>query len=239
MGVRPSRAHGQQSGGGHAALTKDERDRLRVIVMLFVFCVLFWAAFEQQGGLMNLYTADKTDRFLGAFEVPAGWFQSANPFFIVVLGPIFATLWSRLGARGRNPASPVKMIFGLLLTALGFLFMVASTYQQGAEGKASMAWVLLAYMFHTMGELCISPVGLSMTTKLAPARLASLIMGVWFLNNFAGNFLSGQIGGLTERLGDATIFGGIAAALLIFAVMLWAISGKLVDWMHGAETITV
>jgi POT family proton-dependent oligopeptide transporter len=239
LGTQPSRAHGRLAGGGHAPLTSEERDRLRVIVMLFVFCVLFWAAFEQQGGLMNLYTAEKTDRFLGAFEIPAGWFQSANPFFIVALGPVFAVLWDRLGARGRNPASPVKMIFGLLLTALGFLFMVGSTHQQSLAGKASMAWVLLAYMFHTMGELCISPVGLSMTTKLAPARLASLIMGVWFLNNFAGNFLSGQIGGMTERLSDATIFGGIALALVIFAAMLWAISGKLVDWMHGAETISV
>jgi POT family proton-dependent oligopeptide transporter len=90
-----------------------------------------------------------------------------------------------------------------------------------------------------MGELCISPVGLSMTTKLAPARLASLIMGVWFLNNFAGNFLSGQIGALTERLGDGVIFGGIAAACALFALLLWAVSGRLVRWMHGAEAISV
>jgi POT family proton-dependent oligopeptide transporter len=129
------------------------------------------------------------------------------------------------------------MIFGLILTALGFLLMVGSTYDHGSDGKANMSWVLLAYLFHTMGELCISPVGLSMTTKLAPARLASVIMGVWFLNNFAGNYLSGLIGGMTDSLGDATIFAGIAGALLLFAVLLWSVSGLLVRWMHGAETV--
>lgn len=238
LGVKPSRPRG--AGGERlklVKLTRVEHDRLRVIFMLFVFCVLFWAAFEQQGGLMNLYTNFKTDRFIGGFEVPAGWFQSANPFFIVTLGPIFAALWSWLGRRGRNPASPVKMIFGLILTALGFLLMVGSTYDHGSDGKANMSWVLLAYLFHTMGELCISPVGLSMTTKLAPARLASVIMGVWFLNNFAGNYLSGLIGGMTDSLSDATIFAGIAGALLVFALLLWGVSGLLVRWMHGAETV--
>jgi len=236
LGVKPSRARG--AGGEKLSvprLTRIELDRLRVVFMLFVFCVLFWAAFEQQGGLMNLYTNDKTDRFIGGFEVPSGWFQSANPFFIVTLGPIFAALWSRLGRRRRNPASPVKMIFGLILTALGFLLMVGSTYDHGSAGKANMSWVLLAYLLHTMGELCISPVGLSMTTKLAPARLASVIMGVWFLNNFAGNYLSGLIGGMTDSLSDGTIFAGIAGALLLFAVLLWGVSGLLISWMHGAE----
>jgi POT family proton-dependent oligopeptide transporter len=223
------------SGGKHAPLTSDEVDRLRVIFMLFVFVVLFWAAFEQAGGLMNIYAQEKTDRMIGAFEVPAGWFQSLNPLFIVVLAPLFSSMWGWLGKSGRNPATPRKMVLGLVLTGIGFLAMVGAVYEHAATGKASMWWLVIAYFFHTTGELCISPVGLSMVTKLAPLRLASLMMGVWFLINFVANWLAGIIGSFAESLGELAIFGGLAATLFIFAVVLWLISGMLVRWMHGAE----
>ena len=227
-----------KSGGKKESLTAEEIDRLRVIFMLFVFIVLFWAAFEQAGGLMNLYAAEKTDRMLGGFEVPAGWFQSLNPLFIVLLAPIFSMAWAGLGAKGRNPPTPNKMVYGLILTGIGFLAMVAAVYDQAANGKASMLWLVIAYFFHTTGELCISPVGLSMVTKLAPLRLASLMMGVWFLINFVANWLSGIIGSFAEQLGELAIFGGIAATLFVFSVVLWLLSGTLVRWMHGAETVT-
>ena len=227
-----------KSGGKKESLTAEEIDRLRVIFMLFVFIVLFWAAFEQAGGLMNLYAAEKTDRMLGGFEVPAGWFQSLNPLFIVLLAPIFSMAWAGLGAKGRNPPTPNKMVYGLILTGIGFLAMVAAVYDQAANGKASMMWLVIAYFFHTTGELCISPVGLSMVTKLAPLRLASLMMGVWFLINFVANWLSGIIGSFAEQLGELAIFGGIAATLFVFSVVLWLLSGRLVRWMHGAETVT-
>jgi POT family proton-dependent oligopeptide transporter len=227
----------QQSGGKKDPLTPDEVDRLRVVFMLFVFIVLFWAGFEQAGGLMNLYAAEKTDRMVGAFEVPAGWFQSVNPLFIVLLAPLFSAMWSRLGAQGRSPATPRKMVAGLVLTGMGFLWMIAAVYDQAANGKASMWWLVLAYLFHTMGELCISPVGLSMVTKLAPLRLASLMMGVWFLINFVANWLAGIIGSFAESLGELTIFGGLAGTLFAFAIVLWGLSGTLVRWMHGAEDI--
>jgi POT family proton-dependent oligopeptide transporter len=239
IGIQPSAKQAAALAGGapKSPLTKVEFDRLRVIFTVFIFCVLFWGAYEQQGGLMNLYAQQKIDRVIGGFEIPAGWFQSVNPFFIVTLGPIFAALWEWLGARKRNPASPVKMVGGLLLTGFGFLLMVGATLQQSGGGKASMAWLILALMFHTMGELCISPVGLSMTTKLAPLRLASLIMGVWFLTNFGGNIMAGYVGALTEQLGDEAVFGGLAGALFVFAVILWAISAPLLRWMHGAEEV--
>jgi POT family proton-dependent oligopeptide transporter len=227
-----------KSGGKKEPLTNEEVDRLRVIFMLFVFIVLFWAAFEQAGGLMNLYAAEKTDRMVGAFEVPAGWFQSLNPLFIVLLAPLFSVAWARLGAQGRNPPTPNKMVYGLILTGIGFLAMVAAVYDQAANGKASMLWLVIAYFFHTTGELCISPVGLSMVTKLAPLRLASLMMGVWFLINFVANWLSGIIGSFAEQLGELAIFGGIAATLFAFSVVLWLLSGTLVRWMHGAEKVT-
>jgi len=202
-----------------------------------VFIVLFWTAFEQAGGLMNLYASEKTDRLIGSFEVPAGWFQSVNPAFIVLLGPLFSMVWTRLASVGRNPATPRKMVLGLILTGIGFLAMIGAVYDQAAHGKASMWWLVLAYLFHTMGELCISPVGLSMVTKLAPLRLASLMMGVWFLINFVANWLAGYVGSFAESLGELTIFGGLAATLVGFAVVLWIFSGTLIRWMHGAEAI--
>jgi proton-dependent oligopeptide transporter, POT family len=227
----------KQAGGKHEPLTRDEVDRLKVIFLLFVFVVLFWAAFEQAGGLMNIYAAEKTDRMLGTFEVPAGWFQSLNPLFIVVLAPIFSLLWGKLGEAGRNPATPHKMVLGLVLTGIGFIAMLAAVFDQEAAGKASMFWLVLAYFFHTTGELCISPVGLSMVTKLAPLRLASLMMGVWFLINFVANWLAGIIGSYAESLGERTIFGGLVVTLFVFSAILWLLAGTLIRWAHGAEAV--
>jgi proton-dependent oligopeptide transporter, POT family len=238
IGVVPSAQRSRsQSGGINEPLTAVELDRLRVIFMLFMFIVLFWAAYEQAGGLMNLYAAEKTDRVINGFEVPAGWFQSLNPLYIVLLAPVFSVLWVRLGSIGRNPPTPQKMMFGLVLTGIGFLAMVAAVFDQQAGGKASMWWLVIAYLFHTMGELCISPVGLSMITRLSPLKLASLMMGVWFLINFFANWLAGIIGSFAETLGEMAIFGGLAATLFVFAAVLWLLSGMLVRWMHGAESI--
>ncbi|MFO1494839.1 MAG: peptide MFS transporter [Lysobacterales bacterium] len=238
IGVEPAAKRSlQMSGGKKEPLTSEEVDRLRVIFMLFVFVVLFWAAFEQAGGLMNLYASEKTDRAIGSFIVPAGWFQSLNPLFIVLLAPVFAALWARMGAAGKNPPTAKKMVLGLILTGIGFLFMVAAAFdQQGsADHLAGMHWLVFAYLFHTMGELCISPVGLSMVTKLAPLRLASLMMGVWFLINFVANYAAGIIGSYAESLGELAIFGGLAGTLFGFSVILYLLSGILLRWTHGAE----
>ncbi len=248
------------AGGKKEPLTQVERDRLRVIFVIFTFVVIFWATFEQAGGLMNLFAEKYTDRQVGSFLVPTGWFQSLNPLFIVLLGIPFSMLWSRLGAGGRNPPTPVKMYIGLAQVALGFVFLVVAVFemQRTADMKAGMIWLVLAYLFHTTGELCISPVGLSMVTKLAPLRLASLMMGVWFLVNFVGNTLAGYIGAFTENMGQYPwmvslaaelgvrtdqagllgVFGGLAVVLLAFSLVLWAISGRVVHWMHGAEKVT-
>ena len=248
------------AGGKKEPLTQVERDRLRVIFVVFVFVVCFWATFEQAGGLMNLFADKYTDRAVGAFTVPTGWFQSLNPFFIVLLGPFFSMLWSRLGEGGRNPAAPVKMYIGLAQVALGFVFLVIAVFemQGGGDMKSSMFWLVLAYLFHTTGELCISPVGLSMVTKLAPLRLGSLMMGVWFMINFVANTLAGYIGAFSEHMGEYPwmqgialdvgvmsehagllgVFGGLALVLVVFSLVLWAISGRIVEWMHGAEKVT-
>ncbi len=236
VGKQPSAQRSKALAGGvKKPLTPEERDRLKVIFMLFVFVVLFWAAFEQAGGLMNLYASEKTDRMLGGFEVPAGWFQSVNSLFIILLAPLFGMLWVRLAKHGDGMPTPIKMMAGLLLTGVGFVFMVGAVFDQQAHGKANMIWLIMAYLFHTMGELCISPVGLSMVTKLAPLRLASLMMGVWFLINSVANYLAGKIGVFAEQAGELTVFAGLAGALALFGLVLWFLSGKLVDWMHGAE----
>jgi len=258
VGREPAAARSLKlAGGTKQPLTPDERDRLRVIFVIFIFVVMFWAAFEQAGGLLNLFADKYTDREIGSFTVPTGWFQSVNSFFIVLLAPLFSMLWSKMGERGRNPKTPVKMYLGLLQVALGFIFLVVAVFemQRTADMKSGMIWLVLGYLFHTTGELCISPVGLSMITKLAPLRLGSLMMGVWFMINFVANTLAGYIGAFSENMGEyawmqalATdvgvrvehagllgVFGGLAVLLIAFSLVLWAISGRIVHWMHGAE----
>jgi POT family proton-dependent oligopeptide transporter len=236
MQASAQRAQGRDDGS-HAPLTTDERDRLKVIFMLFVFVVLFWAAFEQGGGLLNLYASEKTDRMLGSFEIPTGWYQSLNPLFVVLLGPLFSMLWVKIAQSGRSMPTPIKMMCGLLVTALGFVFMSAAVFDHAAHGKANMIWLVLAYLCNSIGELCISPVGLSMVTKLAPLRLASLMMGVWFCTNFVANVIAGYVGAYASQAGDLAVFGSVSATLALFAVMIWFLSGRLVEWMHGAEAI--
>ena len=248
------------AGGRKVPLTPIERDRLRATFVIFTFVVIFWATFEQAGGLMNLFADKHTDRQVGSFLVPTGWFQSVNSFFIILLGIPFSMLWSKLGARGKNPSTPVKMYLGLLQVALGFVFLVMAVFEMQRTGdmKSSMVWLVLAYLFHTTGEICISPVGLSMVTKLAPLRLGSLMMGVWFTVTFIGNTLAGYIGAFTENMGEYPwmvalaadagvrtehagllgVFGGLAVVLVVFSVFLWAVSGRVVQWMHGAEKTT-
>ncbi|MEJ2513929.1 MAG: peptide MFS transporter [Gammaproteobacteria bacterium] len=240
-----SRRQAQAAGNGvghGAALTQKERDRIKVIMVMGLFTIIFWAGFEQAGGLMNIYANDFTNRVVGGFEVPTTWFQSLNPLFIVVFAPVIASLWVRMG--DNEPSSPVKFSMGLVLLGVGFLFMVGAVLQQGGDAtvKTSMVWLVGAYFFHTMGELCLSPIGLSMVTKLAPLRLASLMMGAWFGFTALANYLAGFVGSFighgdqSEQVANAmSIFGGIAATAIIAGIVLFFMADKLVDWMHGAE----
>ena len=225
-------------------LTKIERDRIKVIMVMGLFTIIFWAGFEQAGGLMNLFTNDFTDRMIGSWEVPTTWFQSLNAMFIVLFAPVIASIWVKLGKN--EPNSPVKFALGLFFLAVGFLFMIGAVLEMGgdASAKSSMWWLVGAYFFHTMGELCLSPIGLSMVTKLAPLRIASLMMGAWFLFIAAANKIGGLVGSLIghggaveEQLANAmAIFAGIAITAVISGIILYLMSDKLVDWMHGAES---
>ncbi|MCS0431522.1 peptide MFS transporter [Vibrio diabolicus] len=216
-------------------LTKEEVNRLKVILVMSLFTIVFWAGFEQAGGLMNIYTQQYTDRMIGGFEVPAAWFQSLNPFFIITLAPVLAVLWVKLGKR--EPTSPVKFSMALFFLAIGFLCMVGAVLEQGGDTtvKTSMLWLVGAFFFHTLGELCLSPIGLSLVTKLAPLRLASLMMGAWFGCNAIANYVAGYVGSHVGELGAMAIFSGIAVSATVSGVILLLFSNTLVRWMHGAE----
>ncbi|MBX3102124.1 MAG: oligopeptide:H+ symporter [Bacteroidetes bacterium] len=181
--------------------TKIEKDRLWVIGILVFFSTFFWAGFDQAPTSMNYYTRDYINRNVGGALIPTSFFQSINPFLIITLAFVFSALWVWLDKRGKNPSTPAKMGIGITLLGIGFLFMVGAALDRGpAAGldpnvKAGIFWVVFAYVLHTMGELCLSPVGLSMITKLSPARLTSLMMGVWFLSVFLANLLGGWLAG--------------------------------------------
>ncbi len=216
-------------------LTKAEKDRVVVIFVIALFVVFFWAAFEQAGGLMNLYTDQRVDRHILGWEMPTTWVQSFNAGFIILFAPLFAWLWGWLGARGKEPSTPVKMAFGLLLVSAGFALMVGAANQSAGGGRASLAWVIGAYLFNTWGELSLSPVGLSMVTKLAPKRFASAMMGVWFLSNASANKIAGVLGGYADKLGELKLFGLIVIGSAAAGILLLLISRMLVRMMHGAE----
>ncbi len=216
-------------------LTNNEKDRVRVLLISFLLVIVFWGAFEQAGGLMNIYTSEKTNRMLMGWEVPATWFQSLNAFFIVVLGTTVAAYWAKRKLKGKISTSLFKMIVGLIIMGTGFFFMTAATAQFESSGSSAMYWLVLAYLFHTVGELCLSPVALSFVTKLAPLKYASLMMGVYFAMTGFGSKLAGLLGEWSESLGEYTIFTGIAVFCLILGFLVMSIRKRLEVLTHGVE----
>jgi len=176
-------------------LNSAEFKQTLVIVVLFIASAVFWSGFEQAGSSLNLFAERYTDRLAFGFEIPAGWFQSLGPLFIVALAPVFASLWVRLAKRQLDPSMPAKFALGLLLLGLGFLVMVGAAKFVVAGQKAAPYWLVLTYLIHTMGELCMSPVGLSSVTKLAPKRFMGQMMGIWFLATSLGNLIAGLMAG--------------------------------------------
>jgi len=181
-------------------LTKIEKDRVGVLILSFLIIIVFWSAFEQAGGLMNLYTDVKVDRFIGSWEVPTAVFQSLNAGYIIIFGVPVAAVWAWWRHRGKESSSLFKMALGTIIMGVGFVFMMFASKEASAEnfGKAAMFWVFLAYLFHTLGELCASPVSLSFITKLAPVKYASIMMGVYFAATGFGNKLAGSIGEMSQ-----------------------------------------
>jgi proton-dependent oligopeptide transporter, POT family len=181
----------------------EERKRVIALFIVVFFVIFFWAAYEQAGSSMNLFADKNTDLHAGSFLVPSSWFQSVNPAAILIFAPVFAGLWTSLGRKGREPSTALKMVLGLALLATGFLFMVIGGARADTGVLVSPFWLVAAYTFHTLGELCLSPVGLSYVTKVAPVRFASLLMGVWFLANAVANKLAGSLAAFTPTPGEA------------------------------------
>jgi POT family proton-dependent oligopeptide transporter len=199
------------------------------ILVLFVAAAVFWSVFEQAGSTLNLFAERSTDTRLFGIEFPASWFQSANPIFIVLLAPAFAWLWVRLGRS--DPSSPAKFAAGLVFAAAGFGVLIVAARIAETGVKVSPLWLLATYLLHTIGELCLSPVGLSAMSRLAPARVAGLMMGVWFLATAVGNYLGGRVAGLYEALSLPSLFAIVTllplAAALVLALLVRPIERML------------
>ena len=216
-------------------LTKIEKDRVVVLFISFLLVIVFWGAFEQAGGLMNIYAKENTNRMLMGWEVPASWFQSLNAMFIIFLGTSVALYWANRKLKGKVSTSLFKMIIGLIIMGTGFFFMSAAAAEFNSTGASAMYWLVLAYLFHTVGELCISPVALSYITKLAPVKYASLMMGVYFAMTGFGNKLAGLLGESAEGLGELTVFTGIAIFCVMFGFLVLVFRKKLEVLTHNAE----
>lgn len=216
-------------------LSKIEKDRMIVLFISFILVIVFWGAFEQAGGLMNIYASEKTNRMLMGWEVPASWFQSLNAMFIIILGTAVAAYWAKRKLKGKISTSLFKMCLGLIIMGMGFFFMTAAAAQFNIEGSSAMYWLVLAYLFHTVGELCLSPVALSYITKLAPLKYASLMMGVYFAMTGFGNKVAGLLGESASDLGEYTVFTGIAVFCVVFGLLVMLVRNKLEKLTHGAE----
>lgn len=229
------------------SLTKIERSRIFVIYIIAFFVIFFWAAYEQAGASLTLFASEQTDRVLFGWEMPASWIQSFNPFFVVILAAIMPGAWGFLNKRGMEPASPTKQAIGLLLLSLGYLVICFGVKDLQPGIKVNLLWLAGLYFIHTMGEICLSPIGLSMVNKLTPIRFASLMMGIWYLSTATANKFAGTLSGLYPEAGKIkTLFGFRIETMydffMVFVIMsatasliLFLLSKKLRKMMHGVE----
>ena len=226
-----------------AGLDRDEIKRTAVILVLFLFSAVFWSAYEQAPTSLNLFARDFTDRHVFGWEMPTLWLQSATPFFVIALSPIFAAVWLALGKRNIDLSSPTKFAFALFCAGLSYLIMVSATNHVIAGGgvgvRVSIIWLLVTYFLQVVGELALSPVGLSTVTKLAPPRFIGQMMGVWFMSIALGNLVAGLLGGKVdpEKLADMpALFQHTAFTLFIAAALLAALVIPIRNMMRKRET---
>lgn len=222
---------------GGLILSKDftavEKKRIYVILVLFIASALFWSIFEQAGSTLNLFADRSTDDHIFGFAFPSSWFQSLNSGFIYVLGPLLAWLWIKMG--DRDPSLVTKFAFGLLGAGGGFVVMVFAAHAAGDGGRVSPLWLASVYLIHTVGELCLSPVGLSAITKLAPARIAGLTMGVWFLSISVGNFFAGRMASFYESMPLDRLVGYAGGTGIAVGLVLLLISRPVTRLMGGVK----
>lgn len=219
-------------------LTQEEWDKIKAIFTFVFFAVFFFAFFEQAGTSLNFFAKEATNLhpvlpFIGEITLKASYFQAVNPIFVLLFAPIFAKMWIKMGSK--DPSIPSKFGWGLFLQGLGFAAIAVGAALYQANGPVSAIWLILVYMFCTMGELCLSPVGLSMVTKLAPLKFMSLFMGVWLTASFFGNLLAGWLASYYESWSLTTLFSVPAVCSILFGVIMWIMTGKIKRWMHGVH----
>lgn len=226
-------------------LTAEDKDKIKAVFTFTFIAIFFFAFFEQAGSSLSKFAQTSIalptfhfPAFLGGWvlQIKASWFQAINPIAVVVLAPLFAKMWIKLGSRGKEPSIPIKFAMGVFLTGLGFLVLAIGSLFLAPQHQINMMWLVALYIIHTCGELCLSPVGLSMVTKLAPAKLMSMLMGVWLASSFFGNLMGGYFATLSSELKSMTTFFAIPAIILmVFGLLVWAFSGKIKYWMHGVK----
>ncbi|NNF12329.1 MAG: peptide MFS transporter [Gemmatimonadetes bacterium] len=218
--------------GGHSA---EENKKMFVIFWLFLLIAVFWSGFEQAGTSLNLFARDLTDRMIGGWELPASTLQSVNAGFIILLAPVFGMLWVWLESRSANPSIPMKAGLGLLGLAAGFFVLAWGASQATPENPVSPAWLVVTYFLHTVGELCISPIGLSAITKLSPKRRVGQMMGVWFVGAALGNLFAGLVAGQLETLAPNTLFMTVASITGGVGVLALIVSPGVKRLMGGTK----
>jgi POT family proton-dependent oligopeptide transporter len=211
------------------------KDRFLVLLLSFLLVIVFWGAFEQAGGLMSVYTETKTDRVLFGYLIPTPMFQGLNAGFIILFAVWIANIWAKRKIKNKEASSLFKMATGTIIMGLGFVFMIFAVREYDANGSSGMQWLVLAYLFHTIGELCSSPVSLSFVTKLAPIKYASLMMGLYFAATGLGGKVAGILGEKSEHFGEYTIFIGIVIFTVTFGLLVIALLKPLKRLTHGAE----
>jgi len=218
------RVEKRAEGAGEAAdrsLTPGDWKRIGAIFIFFLFTMLFWAAYEQKGASLNLFAAKLVNTEVFGRPFPSSWLQSLTPFYVIILAPLFSVLWVRMG--DRQPSSPAKFTLGLLFIGLAYLLFMVPAAWMTAGGRVSPLWLVGLYFLEVVGEMCLSPVGLSTVTKLSPAKLVGIMMGVWFLASSFGSKLAGYLSGFFVANDPSTLvrlYGGIAAGLLVAAGLL-------------------
>ena len=213
-------------------LTAVEKKRVGVIAVCFLAAACFWSGFEQAGSSMNLFADRLTDRIISGWAMPASWLQSVNSVFIILLAPLFSALWLWLGTR--NPSIPGKMGFGLIFLGVGFAVLAWGSVNATLENPVSPVWLVVTYFFHTVGELCLSPIGLSSITRLSPARYVGQMMGIWFMGAALGNLVAGRVAGLIESLPLPQLFGAVTMFSVGTGLVLLLFTKPLKGWIGNA-----
>ncbi len=220
-------------------LTKIEKDRIIVLLISFLIVIVFWAAYEQAGGLMNIYTNDKIDRTVFGWDIPASLFQSVPAIFVIILGTPVALFWAKRQEKNKESSSLFKMAIGTMIMGTGFLMMTGAALESQSGTKAMLIWLILSYLLQVIGELSISPVALSFITKLAPVKYSSIMMGIYFAASGLGNKVAGLVGELAQSSGELEVFTGIFIFCVAFGFLLLVFFKKLKTLTHGAEEVTV